>query len=92
MLSPLARLIFPTVDDPLLNYLYDDNLRVEPDWYCPILPLLLANGAAGIGTGYSTSIPLFSPREIVSNLKKMIRGEEPGRMDPFYKGFKGRPA
>ena len=89
MLSPLARLIYPTVDDALLNYLFDDNIRVEPDWYCPILPMILVNGAAGIGTGYSTNIPLFSPREIVSNIKKMIGKEEPDRMHPFFKGFKG---
>ncbi|KAK9395643.1 DNA topoisomerase 2-beta-like [Crotalus adamanteus] len=32
MLSPLARLLFPAVDDNLLKFLYDDNQRVEPEW------------------------------------------------------------
>jgi len=30
--SPLARLVFPPVDDNLLTFLYDDNQKVEPRW------------------------------------------------------------
>ena len=77
MLSPLARLIFPLHDDYSLKYLLDDNQKIEPEWYCPILPMILVNGADGIGTGYSTKIPNFDAREIVSCLKQMLNGEEP---------------
>ena len=80
MLSPLAKLLFPVHDMPNLTYLYDDNLPVEPEWYCPILPLVLVNGAEGIGTGYSTKVPNFDVRQIIENLKKMINGEEPEEM------------
>lgn len=38
-------------DDPLLSYLVDDGLSIEPEWYVPVLPLVLINGADGIGTG-----------------------------------------
>ena len=31
-LSPLARDIFNSDDDPILNYLVDDNMRIEPQW------------------------------------------------------------
>jgi len=40
----------------------------------------LINGAEGIGTGYSTKVPNFDVRQVVSNLKKMINGEEPEAM------------
>jgi DNA topoisomerase II len=30
---------------------------VEPEWYLPIVPTVLLNGAEGIGTGWSTNIP-----------------------------------
>ena len=80
MLSPLARLIYPEADDPLLNYLLDDNQRIEPEWYCPIIPMVLVNGADGIGTGYMTKIPNYDPREIAENIKRMIAGEEPDMM------------
>lgn len=35
----------------------------------PILPMVLVNGAEGIGTGWSTYVPNYNPREIAENLK-----------------------
>lgn len=78
--SPLARILFNVNDEPLLDYQYDDNLRIEPEWYCPIIPMVLVNGAEGIGTGWSTKIPNFDIREIVANLRRLIDGEEPQQM------------
>lgn len=49
--TPLARVLMPPADDPLLNFQKDDNALIEPEWYMPILPLVLINGAEGIGTG-----------------------------------------
>lgn len=89
MLSPLTRILFNINDEPLLNYLYDDNLRIEPEWYCPIIPMVLVNGAEGIGTGWSTKIPNYDIREIVANIKRLIDGEDPQTMLPSYKNFKG---
>ncbi|XP_060883763.1 DNA topoisomerase 2-alpha isoform X2 [Labrus mixtus] len=89
MLSPLARLVFPSLDDNLLKYNYDDNQRVEPEWYMPIIPMVLVNGAEGIGTGWASKIPNFNIREIVINIHRMLNGEEPLPMLPSYKGFKG---
>ena len=54
--SPLTRHVFNANDDALLNFQYDDNQRIEPEWYCPILPMVLVNGAEGIGTGWSTKV------------------------------------
>jgi len=31
----------------------------------PIVPSVLVNGAEGIGTGWSTSIPNYNPRDLV---------------------------
>ncbi|XP_041830802.1 DNA topoisomerase 2-alpha [Melanotaenia boesemani] len=89
MLSPLARLVFPPVDDNLLKYNFDDNQRVEPEWYIPIIPTVLVNGSEGIGTGWASKIPNFDIREIISNIHRMLNGEEPLPMLPNYKGFKG---
>lgn len=57
--------------------------------YMPILPLVLTNGAEGIGTGWSTSIPNYNPRDLVSNMKRLLNGEEPVEMQPWYRGFNG---
>ncbi|KAG8446726.1 hypothetical protein GDO86_014258 [Hymenochirus boettgeri] len=89
MLSPLARLLFPSMDDNILKFMYDDNQKVEPEWYIPIIPTVLVNGAEGIGTGWSCKLPNYDVREIVNNIRRMLDGEEPHPMLPSYKNFKG---
>ncbi|CAH8866181.1 unnamed protein product [Trichobilharzia szidati] len=88
-LNSLTRLIFHLGDDPLLNYLFDDNQRIEPEWYAPIIPMVLVNGADGIGTGYATHILNYNVLEIIANLYRMLDGEEPQRMIPSFRGFTG---
>ena len=75
--SPLTRTILNAHDDALLNHLYDDNQKIEPEWYCPIIPMVLVNGAEGIGTGWSTKIPNYDVREIVANIRRMLDGLDP---------------
>ncbi|KAK6327637.1 hypothetical protein J4Q44_G00032820 [Coregonus suidteri] len=89
MLSPLAKMLFPAVDSSLLKFLFDDNQKVEPEWYIPILPMVLVNGAEGIGTGWACKIPNYDHREIVNNLYRMLNMQDPLPMLPSYKNFKG---
>lgn len=56
--------------------------------YMPILPLVLINGAEGIGTGWSTFIPNYSPRDVAANLKRLLAGQPLEPMQPWYRGFK----
>jgi DNA topoisomerase-2 len=88
-LNQLTRLLFKTEDDPIYNYNIEDNKKVEPETYAPILPVILINGSEGIGTGFSTNVPPFNPLDIAANLKLMLRGKDPVRMDPWFRGFKG---
>lgn len=55
----------------------------------PIIPLVLVNGSEGIGTGWSSYIPNYNPREIIANVRRLLNGEELVPMDPWYKGFRG---
>ena len=57
--------------------------------YIPILPMVLVNGADGIGTGWASKIPNYNPREIAENLLRMLDGEEPKEMLPWFKNFRG---
>ncbi|KAK9322223.1 DNA topoisomerase [Lipomyces orientalis] len=88
-LTPLTRKIFHADDEPVLNYLTDDDKKIEPEWYLPVLPMLLVNGADGIGTGWSTSIPNYNPIDIVNNIRRMMRNEELIPMDPWYRNWHG---
>uniref|UniRef100_A0A1A9WKD3 DNA topoisomerase 2 n=1 Tax=Glossina brevipalpis TaxID=37001 RepID=A0A1A9WKD3_9MUSC len=89
IMSPLARLIFHPSDDPLLNYEVDDGQKIEPQWYIPIIPMVLVNGADGIGTGWSTKIYNHNPRDIIANIRRMLAKEDPLPMHPWYKNFQG---
>ncbi|KZC12629.1 PREDICTED: DNA topoisomerase 2 [Dufourea novaeangliae] len=89
MLSPLTKFIFHKHDEPLLKYEYDDNQKIEPIYYVPVIPMVLVNGADGIGTGWMTKIPNFNPKEIIENLVRMMDGTDIKPMLPYYKNFKG---
>uniref|UniRef100_A0A5S6QLN5 DNA topoisomerase 2 n=1 Tax=Trichuris muris TaxID=70415 RepID=A0A5S6QLN5_TRIMR len=88
-LSPIAKALFPQEDEACLNHLFDDNQKIEPEWYCPIVPMVLVNGAEGIGTAWSTKVPNFNPRQLVDNIRRLIRDEPLVPMQPWYKNFKG---
>ena len=62
---------------------------VEPNNYMPVIPLVLVNGAAGIGTGWSTNIPSYNPRDIIDYIKNKIHERESIKLKPWYKHYKG---
>lgn len=89
-LSPLARLLFPQGDEAILESTVDDGEAVEPRTYLPIIPLVLVNGAIGIGTGFSTNVPSYNPLEVVHCIRQLLDGGEcVEELLPWYAGFKG---
>ena len=89
-LAVLTRYIFKEEDDHLYKYLDDDGLIVEPEWYLPIIPMILVNGSDGIGTGWSTNIPQYNPREICEAIRnKLLTGADFEVLSPWYKGWDG---
>ena len=91
-LNPLTKYIFPEQDTPLLNYLDDDGFMVEPDYYLPIIPMILVNGGKGIGTGYSYEGLCYNPKQIIKYIKNKINNvEHENNVDirPYYENFKG---
>jgi len=91
-LEALTISIFNPSDDPILPNQLEDNQPIEPEFYAPIIPMILVNGSQGIGTGYSTKIPPYNPKQIISNLKLKINGKEMEEMDPWWNGFEGTVA
>lgn len=92
-LSKITRKIFVEHDDSLLNYCLEEGQSVEPRWYLPVIPMILVNGAVGIGTGWSTSIPCYNPREIAEIFLKKLQNttnfEFPDSLTPWFRGFRG---
>lgn len=89
-LEKITRLIFRDEDDPILNYLNDDGVDIEPECYYPIIPMILINGSEGIGTGYSTKILSYNIEDIITYLlNKLDDKKTDNKLDPWYRKFKG---
>lgn len=91
-LEKITKVLFPPEDNQVIKYLEDDGVPVEPLYYQPILPMVLVNGAEGIGTGFSTSIPCFHPLQIADYLQSKLREDtthETIDFVPYYEGFQG---
>ena len=92
-LDKLTRLLFNPDDDCLLDRVIDDGESVEPLYYMPIIPTILINGCtAGIGTGWSCSVPSYNPIDIIKNIRSWMDEEDKPRKEPlpWYRGFKGK--
>ena len=75
----------------IINYLNEDGQDIEPSFYMPILPLILINGTCAIATGFSCTIPCFSPLDIIDIIYKLMNNEDIDDCElvPWYRGFKG---
>jgi DNA topoisomerase-2 len=88
-LCPVTRLIFDKHDDNVLSYLMDDGKSIEPDYFVPVVPMVLVNGSEGIGTGFSSYVPPYSPSDIVENIQLALSGKPMKPMNPWFRGFRG---
>ena len=97
-LNPITKFIYNPDDLNVLNYLDDDGTSIEPEFYVPIIPMILVNGAKGIGTGFSTDICSHNPLQIIEYLQKKLKitknknvESKDGKpiIEPYFEGFKG---
>ncbi len=99
--NKLIDMIFNNRDDPLLKWKDDVDQgsvkKMEPEFYCPILPYVLLNGNEGIAVGYSTSIPPFKPVDIIqwifAYLSRPVGDDKipsTSHFVPYYRGFIGK--
>jgi DNA topoisomerase-2 len=92
-LEQVTRFLMRKEDDAVLTYTEDDGQKVEPETYVPIIPTLLVNGAKGIGTGFSTTILQYNPRDLVGAMRARLKGMsslESMTLTPWWADFKGR--
>jgi DNA topoisomerase-2 len=89
-LSRVVPFLFPSADFPLLTYNEDDGQSVEPIYYLPVIPLVLVNGQNGIGTGFSSSIPKYSLKDVTGNIIRRLQGSGYEEIHPRYNGFGGQ--
>ena len=89
-LAPQTRKIFDPADNAVLEYVFDDGQQVEPECYVPIVPMILVNGAEGIGTGFSCYVPPYDLSILKHNILCALQQVAMVPMVPHFKGFKGK--
>lgn len=88
-LYDITKVIFDKRDNDILEYLEEDGVVIEPKHFKPIIPIVLINGTEGIGTGWSTSIPKYNPKDVIRVIENKINKKRSNRIHPWYKGFTG---
>lgn len=89
-LNPITKYIYRKEDECILDYIDAENMVIEPTFYLPIIPMLLINGTAGIGTGWSTNIPKYDPDSIIEVLvRKLKKPNLKYAINPYYIGWDG---
>ncbi len=64
-----------------------DEREVEPLALLPKLPIMLLNGAEGIGTGFSSVIPSFHHKDIVKSMIACIEKGKPSKLKPWVRHY-----
>lgn len=88
-LNEVTRKIFRPEDDAILKYIEDEGMSIEPEYYIPVIPTILVNGALGLGTGWSTKIPMWNVHDIIQYMKNVILHKPLNKINYYYKDFKG---
>jgi DNA topoisomerase-2 len=91
-LDDVASAAFPPADAPILRYQTDDGQVVEPVNYLPVIPWALVNGASGIGTGFSTTVPSYHPLQLIEAVRAKLDdpvNAKPPALKPWVAGFTG---
>lgn len=88
-LAEITKKIFIAEDTEVLNFLEDDGKPIEPEYFIPVIPMVLINGCDGIGTGYSTFVPRYNPKDLITNINRLLDDETPYKLKPWYRNFNG---
>lgn len=73
-LSPITPSIIKKEDESLLTPQQEEGIQIEPVCFLPVVPLVLINGATGIGTGWSTNILNHNPIDVVNRMIMKLKG------------------
>ena len=68
---------------------YDDS-TMEPVALLPKLPLMLLNGAEGIGTGFSSVIPSFHHKDVIASIVKYLEQGKPRKLKPYVHRYSAK--
>lgn len=77
-------------DYELLDFIFDEGQRLEPNYYWPIIPMVLVNSQEGIGVGYKFYNISYNPIDIIDIEMKILKKEDISgfHVKPYISGIK----
>ncbi|MBT7609815.1 MAG: hypothetical protein HN576_08665 [Bacteriovoracaceae bacterium] len=64
-----------------------DETVTEPSGLLPKLPIMMLNGAEGIGTGFSSVIPSFNHKDIADSMVTYLQTGKAKKIKPFVQNY-----
>ena len=76
-------------DFDLLNYRQEEGESIEPDYFLPIIPMVLVNGSSGIAVGFSSNIVNRDPFDVITACENKIKDKKITHIRPKIPTFNG---
>jgi DNA topoisomerase-2 len=88
----VVELLYPTIDNDLLEYHIIDGELAEPKYFIPILPTVLLEDISLPSTGWKIEVYARDIEQVINNVKHLINDESSkiGKMKYFKNKFKGK--
>jgi len=88
----VVELLYPTIDNDLLEYNVIDGELAEPQYFIPILPTVLLEDISLPSTGWKIEVYARDIDQVINNVKNLINNEESkiNKMKYFKNKFKGK--
>ena len=85
--SPIVDKIFQKEDNVNLKHQKFEGDSIEPLYYMPIIPLILANQQEGMSIGFAQKILPRNPKELIKWVKQKAEGKRiTAKMTPWWEG------
>lgn len=82
-------LLFDDMNQVAMVPNYDEKV-MEPVCLLPKLPIMLLNGAEGIGTGFSSVIPSFHHSDLIESIIQFVETGKPKKLKPYVHTYKNK--
>ena len=86
-LHPNFRLVYKDFD--LLSPREEEGEEIEPEFFLPVVPMILVNGSSGIAVGFSSNILGRDPVGMIAACEALVRGKKVPFVSPMIPGFSG---
>lgn len=86
-LSPYFKLIYKDFD--LLEFKEEEDEKIEPFYFLPIIPTILVNGSSGIAVGFASNILGRNINDIIDCCQKSLLSKSISNIKPYSNSFKG---